>query len=288
MAEIMKLQSKWHSSANPYCQTYIEQIKKQMNPYVYSRKAVQKAQSATAFKPTVSDLAKHLASATVGTALAFAMVIFAAGSVASMTAVAYAEIGGASEPSVVHMAGLRPHAEVLGDSTTIASQTIIDDSALEAEEVSGGLLVKVGNFDASSGRFNVTITYKVNNLNSQAILSIGSYVIKSGITQSGSFETGAILKPDREYRAVLWTKGEAGKEILAKALIKTGKGKVVEKNTQMFMLCKPTGNSSASSTPPASSMCLVTKEGKVICPQTAECGNSFKNETPQPTLKAPK
>lgn len=255
-----------------------------MNPYVYSKRRGRRAQSAQVPQPALGDLVKHIVSATVGTAVAFAVVLFAAGSVASMVTVAYAEIGGASEPSIVHVAQARRHSQVLGESTTSASQAIIADSDLEAGEAEATLFAKPGVFDSATGRWSAVISYSVTGLTGSATLSIGNHVIKNGITDSGSIDTGSVLKPGKQYRVTLWTADSSGaKQILAKIPIRTAKGKAINKENQMFLPCATAheplvATLKPSSTPPAI-MCLMTKEGKMLCPHQGDCGQKISGDS---------
>ena len=158
-----------------------------MNPYVYSKRRSRGPKMEPQQPPSIAQLVKHIVNAPIGTALAFAIVVFAAGSVMAMTAPAYEEIAmGDMSLSPVQIARASGH--VLGDSTT----AVIDDSALEAQEPVAKISAKAGSQDPTSGRYNYTITYEVSNLSSAATLSIGNYVIKSGITASGTVETGSI------------------------------------------------------------------------------------------------
>ena len=132
-----------------------------MNPYVYSKRAPRKMQESQQQDPSVSSLVKHLVSAPISSALAFAVVMLAAGSVASITALASVDIGNGfnvQQDGPTRTASIKAKAQVLGDST-IAPQvvSIVDDSALEAIDAQATLSVKPGTFDTTSGRFNVTL-----------------------------------------------------------------------------------------------------------------------------------
>jgi hypothetical protein len=261
-----------------------------MNPYVYSKKGSYKEEPEPQ-TPSLGALVKHLMSAAISTPIAFAVVIFAAGSVTAMTSLAYPEISTNNDSSVVvhHVAMAKTKSEVLGDSTTVASQQpvpIVDDSALEAGDASGAISAKPGSFDTSSGRWSYTISYSVDSLTGPATLSIGTYTVKDGITDSGSVNTGAILKPYKTYFVSLWVTDSTGaKQVLAKTSIKTGKGKTVSTNSLIYLPCVAINTSSdASSSPPTMTpststpptiptMCLATKDGKPICPRPAVCGH---------------
>lgn len=257
-----------------------------MNPYVYSKRGKSKAAPAVAEAPTMANLARHLLNAPIGTALAFAVVVFAAGSVMAMTVPAYEEIAmGDMSFSPVQVAKASV-GKVLGETTTVA----IDDTALEAVETSGEISVKAVAYDPSSGRWNYIIKYSVSNAGSGATLSIGNYVIKSGITEAGYVETGSILKPGREYRVMLWMNDGTGRQVLARAGIKTKKSDNTVKDNKIMTLCKlmdeKTTNSNSGSLKSENGkpvMCVLTKEGKTICPERAQCEQVMPKVTPSPT-----
>jgi hypothetical protein len=107
-----------------------------MNPYVYSRsrKVFVPARSEQQTASAVSSLAgmvKTAFTSAISPAVAFAMVLFAAGSVGGMSLVAYSEISGGSEPSLTHSLSYRSRAQVLGDSTVAVrvGQLVYNDSS---------------------------------------------------------------------------------------------------------------------------------------------------------------
>ena len=96
-----------------------------MNPYVYSRSrrvlrgSKAEEQSPSAVSSLLSVVKSSFTSA-ISPAVAFAFVLFAAGSVGGMSLVAYSEISGGSEPALAHAFAYSGHGLVLGDSTTVA------------------------------------------------------------------------------------------------------------------------------------------------------------------------
>jgi hypothetical protein len=245
-----------------------------MNPYVYSKKRSSSRKSKRENSISlVSGLAKHVFGATISTAMAFAIVVYAAGSVAAMTAVAYQEIGGGADaPVVVRVAQAKVTPQVLGETVSavpVLPQLIIDDSALEAQEPVAKISVKPSTYDSASGRWSYIIKYSLSNIPAGATLSIGNFPILSGLNASGAIETGAILKPGKEYRVSLWVTDSAlGKQVLAKASIKTGNKKGSEDDQKIMTMCSAIKDGKKSEKP---TMCQITKEGKTICPMPAEC-----------------
>lgn len=161
--------------------------------------------------PSVS-LLKDIVNAPVSMAIAFAFVLFAAGSVASMTAVAYEDISRAGDDgSVVALSAIK-RARVLGESTTnqvVETVPMVNDSELEAVEPLVKMEARPISFN-SNGRWNYKIGFNTKNFSGTGKITIGSFVVKDNLTTSGYFETGAILKPGRVYRVSFWGTDSSG------------------------------------------------------------------------------
>lgn len=245
-----------------------------MNPYVYSKKRSLSRKSKRGNGISlVSGLAKHVFGATISTAMAFAIVVYAAGSVAAMTAVAYQEIGGgADSPIELRVAQVKSVPKVLGETISVVPllpQIIVDDSAMEALEPVAKISVKPSTYDSASGRWSYIIKYSLSNLPSGATLSIGNFPILTELSASGAIETGAILKPGKEYKVSLSVSDAVlGKQVLAKAMLKTGSKKDSTEDQKVITMCNILKEGKMTEKP---IMCQITKEGKTICPQLAEC-----------------
>jgi hypothetical protein len=253
--------------------------------------------------PSLATLLKEAFLQPMSTAMAFAVVVFAAGSVVGMSALASAEIGGGLDSlPVAHVSQARSMSQVLGDSTTVPA-SIIEDSSLESAVslTTAKLSAKAVSFDPTTGRWNYTVLYSVSELSGTGSITIGTYVVTSGLTaNSGKVDTGAILKPSTKYQAAFWvTDGSGNRSVVARLEIKTGKGKTPKEGV-MFLI-NPCLQSQGSSTPmsgmppfgqkdrpfgsstpvtfqqgnasstPGLMFCLENKEGKTICPKPPVC-----------------
>lgn len=241
-----------------------------MNPYTYHKpkKAAAREHAGPASSPKGGgSWLSEIINAKISSAIALAFVIFAAGAAGSIAAVASPEIamqgsGAEQVQLVVHKAALK----VLGVSI---DQVIIDDSALEAGEPSGYVVAKPLAFDSNIGRWNFKINFGVENVNSPATLSIGNYIVQSGITASGTVETGYILKPNRVYQLSLWTSDlNSGKIKLAKFQIKTGKSQKTSKINPQPLACSQSELQGSALSPAASSepvLCVKKENGEIAC-----------------------
>lgn len=193
------------------------------------------------FAPSLKDAATAFVKAEVSSLIALAVVIFAAGSVMAMTATVTPEVAMSQDtPNLAPAAVSHAAGQVLG-------QTLSIDAQLEAGEASARLAAKPVNFDATSGRWDYTISYQVNNLADSAKLTIGTYVLKDGITTSGSVDTGNILKPAKMYRVGLWDNGNK----LASLNLRTGKGQTIGQ-LPCFQQSTASSTPSTSTSTPAS------------------------------------
>ena len=255
-----------------------------MNPYTYHKpkKALAKDQAASMPKGGGSWL-KEIINAPISSAVALAFVLFAASAVASMAALAAPEIAMDNYGEVLYHSS---SAKVLGDSTTLP---VVDDAALEAVEPMGYFTAKPVSFDAALGRWNYKLNYEVANLTGQAVLTIGSYVVKSNIAASGTVETGYILKPNMLYRATLWLVDSSSQKVkLARVEIKTDKADKTLKNDRKPILCPQAQAQGqvASSTPNLKpSLCVKKEDGSLAClpPQCIVPEWKPENKTPSGT-----
>lgn len=159
--------------------------------------------------PPQQSFIRQLFLAPISSAIALAVVVLAAGSVMAMTVPASVEIAMANPDSFAyHHIKINDASQVLGDSTT--TPAVIDDAALEAAYPAAGLSAKPVKFDATLGRWDYKFSYTASNLTEPATITIGTYVVQSGITASGSVETGAILKPNMVYHAAISTTDSSG------------------------------------------------------------------------------
>ncbi|MFA5991137.1 MAG: hypothetical protein WC794_02755 [Candidatus Doudnabacteria bacterium] len=246
-----------------------------MNPYTYHKpkKAVGQAQTGPTSSPKGGgSWLSEIINAKISSAIALAFVIFAAGATGSIVAVASSEIAiQGSEEAQVQPVVHSVNSKVLGVSI---DQVIIDDSALEAGDPSGNVVAKPLAYDSNIGRWNYKINFGVENINSPATLSIGNYIVKSGITSSGTIETGYILKPSRVYQLSLWTSDlNSGKIKLAKFQIKTGKSQKTSPVNPQPLACQQSEyqgsvlSSTASSEPV---LCVKKENGEIAC-MTKQC-----------------
>lgn len=237
-----------------------------MNPYTY-RKRTGSAGSQTAFLAKNSWL-KAIMHAKINSLVAIAFVLFAAGAVAGTSAVAGSEIEiASSEAPVVRVSTFHAQSRVLGD-TTVEVQSIVEDSALEAVDPVGKLTVKAVNYDTTLGRWNYSISYVVTNASDKVYLKIGSYVVKAGVTGTGSVETGAILKPNKKYHASLWMEDSTGYKInIGGVDIKTGKAATSQKdkNESKIKCVAPNPTPNATSTNSSASLCIKKTDGTTVC-----------------------
>lgn len=208
---------------------------------------------------------KDVCNAQISTAIAIAFVVFAAGSVMAMANIVSPEVGSYADAGLAHTA--RAQTKVLGVTTPV-----IDDTALEAADPSGKVSARPAGFDSTIGRWNYNLSYFVANLPSAATLTIGTFAVKSGITASGSAQTGPILKSGMVYHMSLWITDSLGtKEILARADIKTGKAKGPGNGDTGFLPCLPPTQTSTStpvgtSTPSSAlGFCVKGQDGKISC-----------------------
>ncbi len=154
--------------------------------------------------PTPSgSLLKDIVHAKLSTAVAFAFVLFAAGSVASMTAVAYTEIASFDEVSNVQVVMTHSRAQVLGEAVTIEPVVTVDDESLEVINPAVKIEAKSVSFN-SNGRWNYKIGYKTKNFSGSGKITIGTHVVTDTVSVVGSVETGAILKPGMVYQVSFW------------------------------------------------------------------------------------
>ncbi len=230
-----------------------------MNPYTYSRGGQPPSLAKShGFFHTVFT-------AKVSSLMAFAIILLAAGSAAAITPVVAAEINSTQEYALSLVTEPVHHAQVLGESiVAVPTSVTINDSELEAVEPTGDVSVKPVSFDATVGRWNYKISYKVSNITAPAKVTIGNYVVADSITGSAVVETGAILKPNTSYRLALWVVDSSGnRQILARAEIKTAKGKPSTKKEDSDKTCLPPQNS--TTTPPTAMLCIKGSDGKMNC-----------------------
>ncbi len=195
-----------------------------MNPYVYSKRR-QAALPSTSQPSGAWSFVKEVCNAQIGTALAFAFVLFAAGAVASMSLITYPDLAAAGDVGLqVARIPVKAQSQVLGDSI-VAASPVIDDASLEASGPVGKMEIKPVSYN-SNGRWNYKIVYSVSGLTGTGSITIGSYVVTSGITASGNIETGAILKPGAVYHVTLWSVDSTGAKVALQTTdLKTPKGK---------------------------------------------------------------
>ena len=274
--------------------------KTKMNPYVYSkrRKPQPLAEEQAPLPATKTlGLVKSVLGANISSVLAFAIILLAAGSTASITGIVSTEIGGTLNIlPVVHVAEARGVSEVLGDSTTVPAAGIINDSSLEAGTAipTAKLSAKAVSFDSSVGRWDYTISYSAPNLSGSASITIGTYVVSSSLTATtGKVDTGAILKPSMVYYVTFWVSdGNGGQQAAATTQIKTGKGNASGNDLSIISPCQSQSPSPATSTPPSmpssgnaistsgAMFCLKTPDGKMICPRPPVCGQMGQHKGP--------
>jgi hypothetical protein len=239
------------------------------------------------------SLVKSVMTSNISGVMAFAIVLLAAGSVASITNLASVEIGSTLNIlPVVHVAEAKSSEQVLGDSTIVPAAAIIDDSALEAGSVAPAVKLsgKAVSFDSTAGRWDYTISYSgLDSSSGTGSVTVGTYVVASGLTAaSGKVDTGAILKPSMSYHITFWVTDSSGNQAaVANLAIKTPKGSG-STSTGNFSIVSPCLNGgqgqNGSSTPPSvppqgngtstlpSMFCIKTDSGKMICPRPPVCG----------------
>ncbi len=252
-----------------------------MNPYTYSRGGqVSSPANDRGFFHTVFT-------AKVSSLMAFAIILLAAGSAAAITPAAMAEVNNSQEYALSMTTEPVHHPEVLGESIVVTPTSVtINDSELEAAEPTGDVSVKPAGFDATVGRWNYKISYKVANVTNAVKLTIGNYVVMDNVTGSGDVETGAILKPSMSYRLSLWTTDSSGnKQILARAEIKTAKGKALANKEDSSKVCPPSQNGNTS-TPTSAMLCVKNVDGKVSCDRQICLPPPVRSTTTPPTMKS--
>lgn len=177
-----------------------------MNPHVYSRRKRVAVDPEPPVATPSGSLLKDIVHAKLSSAVAFAFVLFAAGSVASMTAVAYNDIVMLEGEGNVQLVLINPRPMVLGESIVATDVVTVDDSALESVEPVIKIDAKPISYN-SNGRWNYKINYGTKNFTGSGQIKIGTYVVTSSVTEKGSVETGAILKPGTIYRVSFWGDG---------------------------------------------------------------------------------
>lgn len=257
-----------------------------MNPYTYQKKG-------KASEPETQSLLKVCLSAfsvPMSSAVAFAMILLAGGTLMSMTSYAYTELASNGDDYVaIH--NVRPQASVLGDSTTAPSAVTIDDSSLEAGTAMP--LVKLSakpiSFDSGVARWNYVIAYASPSLAGTGSITIGTYVVSGSLTATtGKVETGAILKPGMVYHVNF----SVGGQTEASIDLKTPKGNSSGNDFALVSPCPVQGQGTstppsvhpggpnATSTAPGAMFCLKTKDGKMICPRPPVCGPLMGDKKP--------
>lgn len=239
-----------------------------MNPYTFKKRGVDSGSAQNS--PFSADFKKGswlnaIVNARLSSAVAFAFVLFAAGSVVGMSSLFASE--SAVDDALVLSANIVSHkqsARILGETTT---QNIVEDSALEAGDPSGELLASPLGYDTSLGRWNYKFSYTVENLTNSATMTIGTYVAQSGIVSSGTVETGLILKPDMIYHISLWTTDSSGaKQNLARLELNTQKAKKISDSGSGTFKCYPTQVKSTTTPSTATpSFCIKKQDGTVQC-----------------------
>lgn len=198
-----------------------------MNPRVSSRKKKSAffSEPPAAAAPQQSLLAQ-LMNGPISSAVAIAIVVFAAGSTMAITALVYNEIAlSTGEVPLAHHLSFSHSPAVLGESVTNIAATI-DDAALEAGDPSAAISAKPLSFDSTAGRWSYSISYQLANVTSPATLSIGAFPVASNLTVSGAAQTGPILKPGRSYVVSLWAQDSSGlRQRLARTEIRTPKAR---------------------------------------------------------------
>ncbi len=217
-------------------------------------------------------------------AVAFAFVLFAAGSTVSMAALAYPEVSSAVDPSPYVAMRMPAKTQVLGDSISVVSQTTVDDSSLEATNAvpTAKISAKAVSYDSTLGRWNYNISYSVSGgLSGTGSITIGTYVLASGLTSAtGTVQTGSILKPSMLYHVTLWVTDASGNNTAAAEFaLKTKKAGGSEGGSSGTPCLQPqTPPSSPNSTTTASStssglfmpgFCIKEDNGAVSCSPTS-------------------
>lgn len=268
-----------------------------MNPYVYSKSKKSRKGQPVVNSPdpaSLAGLAKSIFTSGISTYVAFALVLFGAGSVATMSALAYSEMTQPLAQAVPRHVAYNIESRVLGDSTTAPVQAIIQDSQLEAGAVSGKITAKPLSYDSTLGRWDYTISYTLSDFTGTGTLSVGSYAIAQGITASGSAETGSILKPGKTYFVTLWFNDQSGNQLSAiryelKTSKSTGSSGVSQGSSSGQQCAMPqipkTQTSNASSTALSMpSFCIKNDDGTSQCapiscmPPMRRPMPNFKNE----------
>jgi hypothetical protein len=134
------------------------------------------------------------------------------------------------------------------------------------------LSAKAVSFDSTLGRWDYLISYSINGSTTAASLNIGTMVLQSGLSGSGSVDTGAILKPKWLYHVSLSVSDPSGvSQTVARLELKTSKGKVANQTSgtpSYSPVCSQGSSGSAvssmaSSTPPA--FCIQKDDGSTVC-----------------------
>lgn len=191
-----------------------------MNPHTYQRKHAEVPAQPSLSRVVLETFVKT----PISSAIAFAMIVFAAGSVLAMTAVAVPQIAmGDDGGAIIHVAKAQVQTEVL-DASTAVTAPIIDDSALEAVDPTASMSFKPASFNAD-GRWDYKIMYYASNLTGTGQLDIGTFVLSQNLNATGTVETGAILKPSHEYRVSFWEINSDGtKDKIQSQILRTPKG----------------------------------------------------------------
>ena len=114
-----------------------------MNPYVYSKSKKSRKGQPVVNSPdpaSLAGLAKSIFTSGISTYVAFALVLFGAGSVATMSALAYSEMTQPLAQAVPRHVAYNIESRVLGDSTTAPVQAIIQDITASGSAETGSIL----------------------------------------------------------------------------------------------------------------------------------------------------
>jgi len=181
-----------------------------MNPYVYSRskqllEAAGQPQTMPSGKvPSLAALVKSAFTTNFSPATAFAMVLFAAGAVAGMSAIAYSEI---SNEGIAPLAHSVSHHQVLGVATYGYNQPVCGYNTANC------LNYQLIGFNGSG--WQVRIDYQLAN-NLTAAIKVNSWPFMDNLQGpgDGSGYTGYDLLPGKAYDFILYSKNGSRLKII--------------------------------------------------------------------------
>lgn len=186
-----------------------------MNPYTYKRRRRKHSTTAAIALGGTIAFAREVLGAPLASSIAIAMLLFAAGSVASVGLYADAALDASNyvafeSPRTVAL-GERSHSAVLGISTSLMP-------------VETTTIIAVPNmFDEVSGKWDYKIDYQLaDSLQiEEGSVTVGSVVLSDAASSSDMLATDFVLKPGSRYEIAVWSKPGRGGEKVASMVFVT-------------------------------------------------------------------